>query len=280
MVQNSVADVEAAVGIKGAVTLDQISGVIAEMRSHFSDAYNRQKGTRPAPLTDIVRATLYGKGFEIEPALSVDQSLSHDEPTSWAWQIKAIEAGDPLVLTLRLYAMQRTSDYGIAEAQVPLTQPIFVSVAPDVWWKGFVSLLRDVRWILLGLLVPAFWAAVHIWKRLHPSQRSRSGLPQQGMKPREPAINGTKMGNGAKTTSERSKRRGTVAVVDYPGGTFICRFENEDITFKMSPDTELRDSKNRKLTTSALAVGASVLVTFRMEGKASIADRITIQAPN
>jgi len=100
----------------------------------------------------VMKARLSGDGFEILALHEEEQIVAGDTYTEWAWNVKALKAGDQeLYLTITVKVM--VDGFGEKARDIPvITRRVKVQVDPVGVTKGFVS--EHWEWVWTALLVP------------------------------------------------------------------------------------------------------------------------------
>jgi hypothetical protein len=107
----------------------------------------------------VMKARLSGGGFEIMPLNEEEQIVAGDAPTGWAWDVKALEAGDrDLNLTVTVKVI--VDGIGERARDIPvITRHVKVQVNPVELVAAFVD--EHWQWLLLSLIFPfARWSWV------------------------------------------------------------------------------------------------------------------------
>jgi hypothetical protein len=100
----------------------------------------------------VMKARLSGDGFEIMPLHEEEQIVAGDTYTEWAWNVKALKAGEHnLYLTITVKVI--VDGFGEKARDIPvITRQVKVQVDPVGVTKGFIS--EHWEWVWTALLVP------------------------------------------------------------------------------------------------------------------------------
>jgi len=76
--------------------------------------------------------------------------------------------------------------------------------------------------------------------------------------------------------SEKLKQTGTIISIDQQSKIFICKWQTNDWSYKVTDKTVFR-SKGKPVAFSDLKLESRVSMTFHMEGNQRVADLVTIE---
>lgn len=129
---------------------------IQELQSSLKSGSNVKSSL--IKISNLMNATLKGKGFEIEELSPEIQAISPDETITWKWQVIPTKDGDQsLVLTLSAIV-----NVGDKEAKLVIktfVEKIKIEVAIDQNISDFLS--NNWQWLWASILVPL---SPFIWK--------------------------------------------------------------------------------------------------------------------
>jgi hypothetical protein len=129
-------------------------------------------------LTDVMRAELRGSGFRVEPGGPVERAVSATEPTSWVWEVTALEPG-VRPLRLELDALVRFDGTDRWRPLRQLEDTIRVAVRPRPRPAAFREALSSLVEVLQNLAY--LWGVVVLPIGYWVFRRVRgSGPPQAG----------------------------------------------------------------------------------------------------
>jgi hypothetical protein len=162
------------------VSPEKLESLIKGLKGDFPENQTI-KGKQGIRLTSRMTATVNGFGFEISPKDGQIQAVSATEPTTWQWQVKAVESG-VLTLNFALAGTLTIEGKEVARNFYEYQQKVEVAVSP----MGFLE--KYWQWLATSLAIPAIGA---IWTMFR--------------KPKDAA--GTKQPSVAEKLRERRRQR-------------------------------------------------------------------------
>jgi hypothetical protein len=117
-------------------------------------------------VADRMAATLSGGGaFDVSPSGPLEQLISHQQVTSWTWEVTPKEVGTQYLILSFDAMLTVGGKEGIRNINT-FKRPIEVEVGwpetPDEWFQWFRTLFENISWLWVTLLVPV---ALWIWNR-------------------------------------------------------------------------------------------------------------------
>jgi hypothetical protein len=138
------------------ISPEKLGAVIQGLKDEFPENQT-VKGSSGVKLTPRMMATVSGFGFEIVPKDGQVQAVSATEPTTWPWQIKAVESG-LLTLTFTL-ASTLTIEGKEVSRNFYFYQKVQVEVSP----MGFAE--KYWQWLVTTLAIPAVGALWAVFRK-------------------------------------------------------------------------------------------------------------------
>jgi hypothetical protein len=147
------------------VSPEKLGAVLKGLKEDFPEN-ETVKGKRDIKVTPRMMAAVSGFGFEVSPKEGQVQAVSATEPTTWPWQVKAVESG-LLTLTFTLSGTLTIEGKEVPRNFYQYQQKVQVEVSP----MGFVR--KYWQWLVTTLALPAIGALWAVFRKPKDSAGTR-----------------------------------------------------------------------------------------------------------
>lgn len=144
----------------------------------ITNTKNRQAAYDSLPASPIMTAHLAGTGFTITPVTPERQILSDKAPTTWVWDVKAVESGQQ-ILTVSYNAEIMVENERVPRSLRTVSREVLVAVQNTelvkqftVFSKGVRSSAEDLSWIWSTLVFAAGVFLYGLWKIIRERKAS------------------------------------------------------------------------------------------------------------
>jgi hypothetical protein len=126
-----------------------------------------RKESAPLLVADRMNATLSGgSSLEVSPSGPQQQMISHQQVTTWAWQVTPKQAGTQYLLlsfdaVFTIHGKEGTRNINTFKRTIEVE--VGWPQTPDEWFEWFKNLFEKLSWLWVTVLVPV---GLWMWARL------------------------------------------------------------------------------------------------------------------